>query len=149
MDTRLSLTLQTAKMRRHAERAQQAKLASLKEWSHIDACKPSSIENLKDNLLYNLVRDDYTTFSKAESSRPEKKQKRNASGDSTIQVANSTDESEFESEVESTGRRKRAESSKSNGIDLGDKKHNLRDLAESNQAGRILFIFEKLSKSQL
>lgn len=138
-------------MLRQTERAQQAKLAALKEWSHIDACKADSIETLNDNLLYNLVRDDYEAFKSSNSAKKRKCDDFGEARDEAEEMAaDSAEDSGYDSDVQPSQRRKRSSrSTTSHSLGHSDKKHNLRELADSKQAGRILFMFEKISKSRL
>lgn len=173
-------------MLRKTERAQQAKLAALKEWRHLDAFNGQSFRDVHDNLLYNMMREAYKeeedtslgvntgtstgpsgASTPTDGMPPAKKRKgvfdfidmaveeAETEATSTI-VVDSTDEEEEDDDepLELPRRRKRSSggSSKTTGTPVSAdsrKKHNLRKIAEGGQAGRVMFVFEKQSKSRM
>lgn len=150
-----------------ANKAQQDKLAALKEWAHIDAFDGAAIRSVKDNLLYNILRDAYKTDEAkaqkegADGEPPAKKLRGNDSTDSTgssrsTSVSVDRPESDEDSDEEPIRpsahlrRTKRPRPSRTSGVDMGIvKKHNLHTIADEGGVGRVLFVFEKESKSRL
>jgi DNA repair and recombination protein RAD54B len=107
--------LPSGKLMFQAEAAQQAKLAALKSWSHLDPFTPLSMRAVTDNLLYNLVREDYkerymtnpafmadtsaSSSSRSRSDTPEPRSKKRKT-DGAHSVPDSEDEGEGEDENE-------------------------------------------------
>lgn len=142
----------TPKQLRQVERAQQAKLAALKEWTHIDSCKPATFKDMRDNLLHNLVCDDYEALKKAKA-RSTKKRKSSGLSDSDDDdevdvVPDSAEESGYDTDTHNGTRKRGGRSSARSSRKLSNKKHDLQALAPDH-AGRVLFVFEKLSESRL
>lgn len=155
-----------------ANKAQQDKLAALKTWAHIDTFDGKAIRGVKDNLLYNMLRqaykdDEAKAVRMANNGEPPIKKLRGDSDsfsssrstspsiklESESDAGNASDDSD-EEPVRIPRRRKthpslsRAISSDEGGLDRV-KKHNLQKIAADGGVGRVLFVFEKESKSRL
>ncbi|KAK4685820.1 hypothetical protein P7C73_g4319, partial [Tremellales sp. Uapishka_1] len=143
----------------------QAKLAALKKWKHLDAFSVKSIHAFSDEILYDILWDaDAKASSSFVGVDPQKKRPRtdDPSGwfqdDDDEEVAGEMEgikEVDSDDELIEMGR-KRKYKGKSKSIRYEKeeekpegKKHDLRDLAARNQGGRIMFAFEKNSKSRL
>ncbi|BEJ00714.1 hypothetical protein CcaverHIS631_0505710 [Cutaneotrichosporon cavernicola] len=165
----------TAKMVRKATKAQADKLAALKEWAHVDAFDSASVGGIKDDLLYNLLRDAQKTDEAKATKRAMKderpiKKLRAADSSSSSRVTSPSVESPATSpSLESDGsgvddsdeeamrvparRKMRPRASRAKApIDMGIdrvKKHNLHMIAADGGVGRILYVFEKESSARI
>ncbi|KLT45271.1 hypothetical protein CC85DRAFT_325788 [Cutaneotrichosporon oleaginosum] len=163
----------TAKMLRKANRVQAEKLAALKEWAHIDAFDTQSVGGIKDNLLYNILRDaqkaDQSKVGKAD--EDERPTKRLRGGDSSCSSrttspggettatspspkSDSSDEDDSDDAVRVPARRKTRPRNSGVGAvaDTGVdrvKKHNLHTIAENDGVGRVLYVFEKEARARI
>lgn len=155
---------------KQAEEAQQSKLAALKEWRHLDAFSADSFRSVDDNLLYNLVREDHkafgatttTTSTSTSTSRsespddalpPSKKRKgvQDVIDDTLEETKDILDSASEDSddEVIVPSRRRRPATKPRILATEAEKKLSLMTLADSGQDGRIMYVFEKISKSRL
>lgn len=145
---------------KQANKAQQDKLAALKEWAHIDAFDGSAIRGIKDNLLYHMLRDAYKTDEvkaqkmTADDEPPTKKLRTGESSSSSRATSTETPDSDDSDEepVRVAGRLRRKTRRPTRLVETGldsVKKHNLHTIAEEGGVGRVLFVLEKESKSRL
>lgn len=147
-----------------AERAQQAKLAALKAWDHLDIFNAEAVKSVDDNVLYNLVRDDLKAHPNtaprggsplSEATGGAKKRRGPHGSDESFARDSDNDhvsasEEDGDSEPVMLPRRRKRGSAKSKDIGMGrERQHNLRDLADNRQGGRITFLFQKKSQSRL
>ncbi|GMK55553.1 hypothetical protein CspeluHIS016_0206090 [Cutaneotrichosporon spelunceum] len=164
----------TAKMVRKANRAQADKLAALKEWAHVDAFDSASVGGIKDDLLYNLLREaqkvDEAKAKKAGNTERPTKKLRTADSCSSSRVSSPSvdtagaspapesdgsdlDDSDEEAVRVPARRKTRPRASRTTAaVDMGIdhvKKHNLHTIAADGGVGRILYVFEKESSARI
>lgn len=162
--------LNTVHTNSQANKAQQDKLAALKVWAHIDAFDGKAIRGVKDNLLYNMLRqafkDDEAKAARMKGEPPIKKLRgdsdsfsssRSASPSIKLESESDTADNSDDSDEEPVRLPRRRKTRPRSGRDTsmfegghdGVKKHNLNKIAEDGGVGRVLFVFEKESKSRL
>jgi DNA repair and recombination protein RAD54B len=133
-----------------SEQAKRDKLSALKKWKHLDPHERSSFDTMSDTLLHGLIYSEWesTKFSKAA-----KEEEDEMDG---IESANSQDEIDVRdrSSGSSSNSKKDIKKQKTKKrVDIGGletkRKYDLNVIANSGGGGKVMYMFEKVSKSKM
>ena len=135
-----------------SEQAKRDKLSALKKWKHLDPHERSSFDTMSDTLLHGLIYSEWesTKFSKvAEEEEDEMDGIESANSQDEIDVrdqsAGSSSSGGSKKDIKKEKKKKR--------VDIGGlenkRKYDLNVIANSGGGGKVMYMFEKVSKSKM
>lgn len=128
------------------------KLAALKKWMHFDAFDRQSFDGVTDALLHSIVWTDCELGATSAANTTSTSSGPTDSADEFDGIASGAD-SDDEQFV--SRKRRKVDKSKSrskHGLGIGAeiaRRHDLREIADAGGGGRVMFMFEKVSKSKM
>jgi DNA repair and recombination protein RAD54B len=149
-----------------SEQMKRDKLSALKKWSHFDPFESESFDGIADTLLHGIiwtewdsVKFDAPAVIDAESDEDDLDGVDSAHSDDEVDVRGHTRATEGSSRSGSTASKKSTESTKkvsrrktkvdiSGGLDV-KRKYDLGSIAKSGRGGKVMYVFEKVSKSKM
>ena len=134
-------------------------MAALKKWAHFDGFDRRSFDGIADTQLHSLLYSDWDDLAmkdvtKAESSEPVvPPSSDDIEGIEDAENIDSRDGGSRNSKKRKiTSKKLNARSGDRYDIGVGEsvaRRHDLRDIAERGGGGRVMFMFEKISKSKI
>jgi hypothetical protein len=135
-----------------SEQAKRDKLSALKKWKHLDPHERSSFDTMSDTLLHGLIYSEWesTKFSKAAADEEDEMD--------GIESANSQDEIDVRNQSASSSgsggsKKDIKKEKKKKRVDIGgletNRKYDLNVIANGGGGGKVMYMFEKVSKSKM
>lgn len=116
------------------------KLAALKKWAHFDGFDRESFDGIKDVMLHSLLWSDWDHQSSTDLFL-------SASSEDFDGIDSAKEDKDDDAH---TSKKRKIAGRRENGIEGGiARRHDLREIAQMGGGGRVMFMFEKVSKSKM